>query len=145
MRAEWEQKKREVTPLPTSYISDNVTFTPLKILSGMSYTKISGCFVIRNRENNKCYVGQSTDVIKRLKQLFKGTVPTNMVFAEDYYSSQDKENLFEFMISPQNSKDKLDSVQRELIEEYNAFNSGYNGTSGKTPIAPTFDSSKTSI
>lgn len=99
----------------------------------MEYEKIVGCYIIRNKEKDKYYVGQSKDVIKRLKQHFKGTIPNNIIFAEDYYSSSmDKSDLFEVKILPCATKDDLDRTEKQLIEKYDAFNSGYNGTNGNS-------------
>ena len=129
----YKQKLLEIEPLDDS-VPTNDSFIALKDLSGYEYEKIIGCYVIRNREKDKYYVGQSKDIIKRLKQHFKGTIPNNIIFAEDYYSTADerRENLFEVKIIPCETKDELDQTERRLIEEYDAFNSGYNGTAGNT-------------
>ncbi len=105
---------------------------PLKALSGIEYKKIVGCYLIHNRENDRYYVGQSKDVMKRLKQHFRGTVPNNVIFAQDYYSSEyeHKEDLFEVKIVPCSTKDELDRKEREYIRQYDANGSGYNSTSG---------------
>lgn len=126
-------KVEEITPLPSSFIPDDA-FIPLKAFVGMEYSKIVGCYIIRNREKNKYYVGQSKDVMKRIRQHFHGTMPNNIIFAEDYFSSTypNKEDLFEFKIIPCETKDELDKTERDLIEQYDAFNSGYNGTNGNT-------------
>lgn len=110
----------------------NDEFFPLKDLMSAEYEKIIGCYIIHNVENDKCYVGQSKDVIKRLKQHFKGTVPNNHIFADDYYHSSlsNVEELFEVMVIPCKTKDELDAEERRLIEEYGAFRFGYNGTGG---------------
>ena len=121
---------KAVKPLAKSAQTNE--FFPLKSLVGMSYQKIVGCYIIRNRENGRCYVGQSKDVYKRIRQHFRGTVPNNIIFAEDYYSSQNKEDLFEVMIIQKQTKDELDETERILIEEYQARAKGYNGTSGNT-------------
>ena len=85
-----------------------------------------------NNENGKCYVGQSKDVLKRLRQHFKGTEPINIIFANDYYSSSfvKKEDLFSVKIIPCQTKDELDRTERKLIEEYGARQTGYNSTVG---------------
>ena len=121
----------KIKPLEAT-ISNNAEFSPLKSLIGISYEKIVGCYVIRNVEKEKYYVGQSKDVLRRLKQHFKGTIPNNPIFAEDYYTStfENKENLFEFRIIQLETKDELDRTEKELIEQYDAFVSGYNGTHG---------------
>lgn len=129
---DYNQKIQQIKPLQDSVCVDNESFMLLKMLSGLTYEKIIGCYIIRNREKDKYYVGQSKDVLRRLKQHFKGTIPNNVVFAEDYYTSSfdNKENLFEVKIIPCDTKDELDRMEKELIEKYNAFGSGYNGTSG---------------
>lgn len=123
--------QNQVTPLPTS-IQVDLNFIPLSTINGMTYSKIIGCYIIHNINNDKYYVGQSKDVIKRLKQHFKGTVPNNIIFAEDYYLAplETREKLFEIKIIPCTTKDELDRAEKQLIEEYNAFEAGYNGTSG---------------
>lgn len=120
-------------PLPTIINTDN-DFLPLKTIIGMEYTKIIGCYIIRNTKNNKFYVGQSKDVYRRLKQHFNGTVPKNIIFAEDYYATNiiKRDTLFEVKILPCATKDELDKTEKELIELYDAKNNGYNGTSGNT-------------
>lgn len=123
-----------VQPLNTSYNIEQSSFVMLKHLCGLDNQKIIGCYVIHNIENNKYYVGQSKDVLRRLKQHFKGTVPHNIAFAEDYYTSQmpNKEDLFEIKIIPCLTKDELDSTEKALINKYDSFNSGYNGTQGNS-------------
>lgn len=129
----YQEKLSEIIPLPSNY-NDDRTFVPLKKIVGFEYEKIIGCYIIHNKENDKYYVGQSKDVYKRLKQHFNGTVPKNVIFAEDYYLSKldSKENLFEVKIIPCQTKDELDKTEKNLIEAYDARNSGYNGTSGNT-------------
>lgn len=128
-------KCADVKPLNIRYRDDDNSFVPLKNLSGFEKEKIIGCYVIHNREKTeKYYVGQSKDVIKRLNNHFKGTVPKNPIFSEDYYLSsyENKEDLFEFKIIRCETKDELDSTEKHLIEEYDAFNSGYNSTKGNS-------------
>lgn len=127
------EKCNQIEPLQTAVTNDD-KFIPLKNLSGLTQEKLIGCYIIRNTENNKCYVGQSKDVLKRMKQHFKGTTPNNVIFAEDYFCStlENKEDLFEFKIIKCTTKDELDSTERALIEQYGALNTGYNRTSGNT-------------
>ena len=127
------KKLRAIKPLSNEIKADK-DFVMLKELCGMEYKKIIGCYVIHNREKDKCYVGQSKDVIKRIKQHFRGTIPNNIVFAEDYYSSSlsKKEDLFDIKIIPCETKDELDRTEKQLIQEYDSYKSGYNGTSGNT-------------
>lgn len=124
----------EVKPLDSD-ISDSNGFVPLKKLIGVEYQKIKGCYVIHNKEKDKYYVGQSKDVLKRvLRDHFTGTEVKNIIFAEDYYTSQyaDKTDLFEVRIIKCDTKDELDDTERELIELYDSFKNGYNGTAGNS-------------
>lgn len=126
-------KLQEIVPLSADFqIETNAGFIPLKDINGIEYKKIVGCYIIRNRSNERCYVGQSKDVIKRLKQHFKGTYPNNIIFAKDYFAAEDKENLFEIKVFPCATKDELDKTEKSLIEQYDSFFNGYNGTSGNT-------------
>lgn len=127
-----EENVRKVPLLPSLLGTRDDGFILLKNWAGYEYRKIVGCYVIRNREKDKYYVGQSKDVMKRIRQHFKGTVPANVIFAEDYYTSTfiNKEDLFEVKIIPCETKDELDDTERDLIKKYDSFQSGYNGTGG---------------
>ncbi|MEG9429928.1 MAG: GIY-YIG nuclease family protein [Christensenellaceae bacterium] len=127
----YNYKISKVLPLENTIKNDS-SFILLKLLNGLEYEKIIGCYIIHNRENDKYYVGQSKDVLKRLKQHFKGTIPNNPIFAKDYYTSNysPKDNLFEIKIIKCQTKDELDKTEKQLIYEYDAWNNGYNGTSG---------------
>lgn len=138
-----KEKKRKISldndlskiiPL-SSAIEDEEGFIRLSMLNGFDYDNfntIKGVYIIHNRENDKYYVGQSKDVMKRLKQHFKDTVPKNSIFAEDYYTSKFKNrgDLFEVKIIPCDTKDELDELERKMIYEYDSMKSGYNGTNG---------------
>ncbi len=130
---QFRSNSNKIKPLPTNY-SKNNNFTPLNVLCGLDYEKIVGCYIVHNKVNDKYYIGQSKDVIKRLRQHFKGTVPNNIIFAEDYFATlpENRENLFEIKIIPCETKDELDRTEKQLIENYDTFNSGYNGTNGNT-------------
>ena len=128
---EFNHKISEVKPL-ANVVNQDDSFMMLKLFGGLEYERIIGVYVIHNKEKDKYYVGQSKDVMKRIKQHFNGTVPKNQIFAEDYYTSQieDKNNLFEIKIIKCETKDELDSLEKQLIYEYDSWNRGYNGTSG---------------
>lgn len=119
---------------PLSITVETSDFTPLKRFIGLEYQKIIGCYIIHNTERDKYYVGQSKDVMKRLRQHFKGTVPNNMIFAEDYFNSKlsSKDDIFEIKIIPLSTKDELDSNEARLIVEYEANTKGYNSTKGNS-------------
>lgn len=91
-------------------------------------------YVIRNNKNERCYVGQSKDVIRRLKQHFRNNQPVNPIFQHDYdmASSTERETLFSVKVIPLESKDELDRVEKDLISVYSAYATGYNSTKGNT-------------
>lgn len=124
-------KISEITSLPTEIPQDE-TFVSLSLFLGYEYKNLKGCYVIRNTQNNKCYVGQSKDIMKRIKQHFRGTIPNNIIFAEDYYlcPSDKRDSIFEIKLIPCETKDELDRTEKRLIEEYDSFKNGYNGTAG---------------
>lgn len=128
---DYTQRLNQVQSLE-DYVADNTDFLPMQNLLGFDYEKITGVYVIRNRMLDKVYVGQSKDVLKRLKNHFAGTEPKNMIFAEDYYLAKpkDRATLFEFKIEVLKTKDELDKRERDLIAEYDSFNNGYNKTAG---------------
>lgn len=128
---QYSKTMKEVKPL-SSGIDCDKQFSMLKEFNGFDYKKIIGVYVIHNREKNKYYVGQSKDIMKRIRQHFNGTVPKNQIFAEDYYTSAfpNKEDLFELKIIGCETKDELDRLEKELIYEYDSWQNGYNGTSG---------------
>jgi len=128
---EYDNKLLKVKPLSSVVVEDK-SFKLLKYFSGLDYEQIIGVYIIHNKEKDKYYVGQSKDVLKRLKQHFNGTVPKNMIFAEDYYTShyENKDNLFEVKIIRCSTKDELDRLEKQLIHEYDSWKNGYNGTSG---------------
>ena len=128
---EYSWKLSQVQPL-SIYIDKDDSFIPLRTISGYDYQVIIGVYIIHNIEKHKYYVGQSKDIMKRIKQHFNGTVPKNPIFAEDYYTStmENKEHLFEIKIIPCKTKDELDRLEKSLIAEYDSWNNGYNNTSG---------------
>jgi len=127
----YSEKLRSIIPLSEECINFT-NFIPLKSFEGYKYKKIIGCYVILNNELNKCYVGQSKDIMRRLKQHFNGTVPNNIIFAKDYFNSklETKDDLFSVKIIPLKTKDQLDDNEKALIDQYDSYDSGYNSTSG---------------
>ena len=131
-KEEYKSDLANIEQLPLHINCENSDFIPLKKIIGVEYEKIVGCYIIHNKEFNKYYVGQSKDVLRRLKEHFNGTTVKNIIFAEDYYKSsyEDKSDIFEVKIIKLSTKDELDSVEKDLIEQYDAFAHGYNGTNG---------------
>jgi hypothetical protein len=133
INAEEIEERGKIQALNTE-VKNTGEWLPLSSIAGLNYQKIIGVYLIHNRKNGRFYVGQSKDVMKRLKQHFDGTTPKNQIFAEDYYSTDkaERESLFEVQILPLSTKDELDRTEKEYIESLGANETGYNKTSGNT-------------
>ena len=87
---------------------------------------ITGVYVLRNKTNDKCYVGQSSKVIDRAAAHLTGR-GNGDVYADFKYGAE-----FEVALIPLNGSgyNSLDELERETIKAYNAFDTGYNRTRG---------------
>ena len=101
----------------------------LKHSSNFSFSYLNdkkGVYVIWNKTKDKHYVGQSKDLGKRLNQHFSNGEVRNVIFARDWYSN----DCFYYKYLLCQTKDELDALERQKIDEFNAFDKGYNGTGG---------------
>jgi hypothetical protein len=122
----YENALKEIVILSDSTKSCS-NFIPLDQLYVDQYVKAAGCYVIKNNHCNKCFVDTSKDVIKRLKQQFQDGVPTNLIFAEDYYaiSKENRKKVFSVCWF-ECSKEDQNSYYKELVEIFDSINCGYN-------------------
>jgi len=101
----------------------------LKYSSNFSFSYLNskkGVYIIWNRTKDKHYVGQSKNLGKRLNQHFTNGEVKNVIFAKDWYAGDD----FFYKYYLCQTKDELDALEKEKIEEYNSFGKGYNSTGG---------------
>ncbi|MGL5268762.1 MAG: GIY-YIG nuclease family protein [Spiroplasma sp.] len=85
-----------------------------------------GVYIIWNQTKNKYYVGQSKHMARRLLQHFKDGEVKNILFAKDWYAGDQFVYRYYFC----ETKDELDDLEKRYIDEYNAFEAGYNSTNG---------------
>lgn len=87
----------------------------------------SGIYAIKNRINNKMYVGKSVNIKKRKSYHF-WLLRTNNHFNPKLQSAFNKygEENFEFVILEKCNKDELDDKEIKYINRYNTINDGYN-------------------
>lgn len=87
----------------------------------------SGIYAIKNRTNNKMYIGQSVNARKR-KSYHLWLLRTNNHFNPKLQSAFNKygEENFEFVILEKCNKDELDDKEIKYINRYNTINDGYN-------------------
>ena len=104
----------------------------LKLASNFSFRNLNdkkGVYIIRNETKNKCYVGQAKSIGVRLNQHFPNSEvinTKNAEFAKDWYSG----DYFCYKVHFCQTKDELDSLEKQKIEEFNSFERGYNKTGG---------------
>ena len=89
---------------------------------------IIGCYVIHNITRGKYYAGQSMSVFNRISQHVRGCGCKDICV--DYRSH----NVFTVLVFPfdDSGYDSLDAMERDLIYKYQAYDFGYNKTSGNS-------------
>lgn len=87
----------------------------------------SGIYAIKNKMNNKMYIGQSVNVNKR-KSYHLWLLRNNSHFNPKLQNAFNKygEENFEFVILEKCNKEELDDKEIEYISRYNTTNNGYN-------------------
>lgn len=90
----------------------------------------TGVYIVYNTEQKKAYVGQSKNVMKRLRNHFLGT--GGNTGSEAFYKDYKSRVLFEIYTIKLNESyfDSLDELERNLITYYNSYSEGYNNNSG---------------
>ena len=87
-----------------------------------------GIYLITNKINGKCYVGQSVDITRRWRQ------HKEVAYREQapLYKAIQKYGIenFDFCVLEECSKEELDSKEIQYIERYNSYFCGYNQTRG---------------
>ncbi|RIA80580.1 hypothetical protein C1645_745140 [Glomus cerebriforme] len=99
-----KELEQEISKLKTNSETQKPTSKTPYIVGGVGITVVLG---IVGFLMDKHYVGQSKDIGKRLNQHFSN--------GEVYFCQ---------------TKDELDGLEKQKIEEYNSFDGGYNGTGG---------------
>lgn len=87
----------------------------------------SGIYAIKNKMNNKMYIGQSVNINKR-KSYHLWLLRNNSHFNPKLQNTFNKygEENFEFVILEKCNKEELDDKEIEYISRYNTTNNGYN-------------------
>lgn len=122
------EKIQEIKTNDYSYCCDDDGFIDFrKTLLTITKFEKKGVYIIWNKTKNKYYVGQSKDVYKRLfTQHFVKANVKNIIFAKDWYEGDE----FFYKLIELQTKDELDSIEKEYIERYDAFKNGYSNTGG---------------
>lgn len=109
---------------------DDHGFFDLRIDANRTFkNEFIGVYIIWNKTKNKYYVGQSKNVYKRLfKSHFSNGDVKNITFAKDWFN----EDEFFYKTFSCDTKDELDTLEKEYIEMYDSFKNGYNKTGGNS-------------
>ena len=96
-----------------------------------------GIYYIKNKANNKYYIGQSQD-LQRRKREHQYHLRTNThvnIYLQNSYNYYGPEN-FEFGILEYCQKEKLDELEIYYIDKFNAQTEGYNICDGGIQVCP---------
>lgn len=93
-----------------------------------------GIYKITNILNNKCYIGQSTDIEQRWRQHKISLQTSNKSWYPQARKESNSINDFSFEILQICQTDELDELEEWWINEYDAYQKGYNQTPDGTGI-----------
>lgn len=92
----------------------------------MSRYDFNGVYILHNTDKDMYYVGQSVQVIHRVNQHLTGQGNDGV-----YTDYKDGDAFLIRMIGLKESNyDTLNHLERDMIEKYDAYNTGYNNTKG---------------
>ncbi len=118
--------KERTIQLNRSALSDGISPTDFFRLKKEMQGDIVGAYILFNINKAMCYVGQSKRVYFRVNQHFTGEGNPD-VYADYKYG-----NNFRIKIIRLNDSGyyDLDKLEKDLIAQYDAYNSGYNKNAG---------------
>lgn len=123
-----EYRKEKIREDRQSFLSDCEELTPEEFFEIKPGIKgdIVGCYIIHNESRDMYYVGQAKRLFFRINQHFTGH-GNGDVYADYKYGDD-----FSIRIVPLSDSgySDIDLLEKDLIDEYDALNSGYNRTSG---------------
>ena len=99
-------------------------FLELTQLAGVQ--DFTGCYILHNVSKDKYYVGQSKGVYKRARDHFNGR-GNPQVFLD--YNNGDAFTVKAVTLA-QSGYNSINDLERDLIQGYDAYTKGYNGTRG---------------
>lgn len=121
------KRKKKMKP---AMILREKTWYDLKTLfsENLSNLNLTGLYFIKNKTNNKIYIGQAQNIYNRVfgNHFTKAGVAKNPNFAADY-NTNSADFIFAYLICPE---DELDATEFLYINYYNTFKDGYNETPG---------------
>lgn len=107
----------------------------LENLGNPENLECSGIYMFKNKINDKCYIGQSINLYKRLREHIswfnkeKGDTVIHRAFIK-YGISNFEIQILEKLEYYEGIKVELDELEKKYIQEYDSYNNGYNSTLG---------------
>ena len=92
----------------------------------------SGIYKLTNIENNKCYIGKSTNIKKRISDHFKASVGINSIADQQVHHEILNSGIWNWTIEViiYCEKDKLNEMEKYYIEFFKSNSWGFNKTKG---------------
>lgn len=108
--------------------------------------KDSGIYLVKNKINNACYIGQAKDIYKRFNShhIYDYKNSKNCCYNTKFYKALRKYGIenFEVQVLELCSENKLDEKEIEYIKLYDSYNHGYNSTEGGQNWSPNIHSAE---
>ena len=92
----------------------------------------AGIYKITNIDSNKCYIGKSTNLKKRIADHFKSAIGIKTIADQAVHHEIWKTGFWNWLIEPiiYCDKDNLNSMEKYYIEFFDSQNTGYNKNAG---------------
>lgn len=94
--------------------------------------KCTGIYRITNKKTQECYIGQSTDVAKRITEHIKGTLGIQSIADQAIHHAMADEGItnWTFELLEKCAKEELNNREKFYISFYKSNEYGYNATKG---------------
>ncbi len=93
---------------------------------GLQFRGTSGVYILYNTQRQKYYVGQTTDLYRRVQEHFKNHGSPDVY--TDFWNGE--EFLVSLIALSDTTYRDLDALERDIIAFYHAYDLGYNRTRG---------------
>ena len=110
------------------FLNRSESITPEEFFEIKQHQKgdVVGVYIIHNETNDQYYVGQAKKLFFRINQHFTGH-GNGDVYADYKYGDDFSIKILRLSES---GYDDIDQLEKDMIEKYHAFSSGYNRTTG---------------
>ncbi len=124
----FRHRNQTITKNFNNFINSNSAITPKEFFAIKSRQSgdVVGAYIIYNKTKDMYYIGQAKRLFFRVNQHFTGH-GNGDVYADYKYGDDFTIQIIKLSDSGYSDLDKL---EKDLIEKYDAFNLGYNRTSG---------------